>query len=163
MKIMGVLSDTHGSVDVDVLDFLKGCDQICHCGDIGSIDVIYKLQTIAPVIAVHGNIDDLQIRKLYPEHVIFQFDLFTCAMTHIGGYPGKYYKIAIQLLQTYKPSIFICGHSHILRIEKDENYKCLFVNPGAAGNYGMHLKKTALKIISSNDKLLNIKVWEKTR
>jgi predicted phosphodiesterase len=67
-------------------------------------------------------------------------------MTHIGGAPGKYVPEVKALLQNQQPDIFICGHSHILRVMSDVQFgKMLYINPGAAGVHGFHKMKTIIR------------------
>lgn len=163
MKYVGIISDTHGVLDMELFDFFSNCEQIWHCGDIGNLSVIQELEQIAPVVAVYGNIDDQRVKRQFAEYVVFHFDGVQCVMTHIGGYPGKYSPLAIKLLQIHKPTVFLCGHSHILRVQYDKQYQCLYVNPGAAGNTGIHVKKTALKIAFADGKPAKLTIWEKNK
>jgi predicted phosphodiesterase len=82
-------------------------------------------------------------------------------MTHIGGVPPGYNTRVKSILKTNKPDIFICGHSHILRIARDAKHdNLLFINPGAAGNHGFHPVKTLIRF-DINEKLIsNVEVIE---
>ena len=115
MKKIVLISDTHSYVNEDYLKYAAECDEIWHAGDIGSLEVTDALQSLAPLRAVYGNIDDKNIQQAFPKDNIFEIEGFTVWITHIGGYPGKYSKEVNQQLKTFVPDIFICGHSHILR------------------------------------------------
>ncbi len=119
MKI-GLLSDTHGYIGKEINDVLETCDEIWHAGDIGTMDVLEALESIGPVRAVYGNIDDHRIRAALPEDQIFQLNGLKVVMTHIGGYPSRYNSRARGLILSQQPKLFICGHSHILKVMKDQ-------------------------------------------
>jgi len=67
-------------------------------------------------------------------------------MTHIGGYPGRYHPQSKKIIELEKPGLFVCGHSHILKVIYDQKYSMLHINPGAAGNYGIHRSVTAVRL-----------------
>jgi len=145
MKI-GLISDTHSYLDPGVFDHFKMVDEIWHAGDIGEQAVIRDLQKFRPVRAVFGNIDDKTIQSEFPEDLWFDCEGFKIWMTHIGGAPPNYNPRVKKILKEKVPEIFICGHSHILRVKKDPNYNnLLYINPGAAGNHGFHLMKTLIR------------------
>ncbi len=163
MRKIGLLSDTHCFIDERVLDFFKDCDEIWHAGDIGNEETADKLEKYKPFRAVHGNIDDHNLRIRYK-----QFEIFTCEemkilMTHIGGYPGHYEKGVTYLLEKEKPNVFICGHSHILRVINDKKYNVLCINPGAAGNSGFHAIKTVVRFEIESSRIQNLEVLEMKR
>ena len=163
MVTIGLLSDTHGYIDTRMLDILSPCDEIWHAGDIGSMDVLSKLQKIKPVRAVFGNIDGQDLRQICPQQQRFSIDGLDVFMTHIGGYPGKYENAIKPLLRTNPPKLFICGHSHILRVMNDPALQLLYMNPGAAGKYGFHQKRTLLLFDIEDAVCKNLRVieWEK--
>jgi uncharacterized protein len=145
MKI-GLLSDTHSYLDTKILSYLNECDEIWHAGDIGDRMVADELEKLKPLRAVYGNIDDKGMQVRFPEDLWFTCEGLTIWMTHIGGVPPNYNPRVKKLLKAKVPDIFICGHSHILRVKKDPAYKnMLYVNPGAAGNQGFHPIKTLLR------------------
>ena len=144
MKI-GLLSDTHGYIDDHILSLLSESDEIWHAGDIGDWHVIERLEEVAPVRAVFGNIDSPDICRRVPEDNIFDIEGMKVAITHIGGYPGKYSKHGRQLIQNTSPRIFITGHSHILKVMNDQKYDLLHINPGAAGRSGFHQIRTMIR------------------
>lgn len=162
MLRIGLISDTHGHFDEKLSVFFKDVDEIWHAGDIGTWSVIEKLKQICPnVKAVYGNIDGHEFRAEYPEHLIWETEGFKVWMTHIGGYPNHYSPAVKKLLATVKPDIFICGHSHILRVMRDEKYdNMVAMNPGAAGVHGWHKIKTVLRFNLHEKKILNLEAIE---
>jgi len=159
MKI-GVLSDTHSFLHPKVLNFLKSCDEIWHAGDIGSLEILNELSKIAKVRAVYGNIDDDKIRITCPENAVFEVEGIKVFMTHIGGYPGRYYHKARKIIDKEKPGIFISGHSHILKVMPDKKRQLLHINPGAAGNHGYHKTITAIRFVIENAKIDDLEVFD---
>jgi len=158
MKI-GLLSDTHSYLDPKVFDHFKDCDEVWHAGDIGDATVANDLEKFKPLKAVYGNIDDQKLQSRFPEDLRWNCEGLTIWMTHIGGAPPNYNPRVKKLLKVDSPSIFICGHSHILRIKRDDNLnKMLYLNPGAAGNHGFHTMKTLVRfeIVTSEIKKMEV-------
>jgi len=145
MKRIGLLSDTHGYLDQRIESYLKECDEIWHAGDIGSLEITDRLSEIAIVRAVHGNIDDHRVRVHWPEDQVFSVEGLPVWMTHIGGRPGRYSKGISEKMEMFKPKLFICGHSHILLVQRDPKFNVLTMNPGAAGVHGFHKIRTLLR------------------
>ena len=163
MKKISLLSDTHSVLDERFIPHLKNSDEIWHAGDIGSLDVYDKLTKLSDVKAVYGNIDDHKIRIGLKSELFFKCEGVNIYMTHIGGYPGKYSKGIKEKIEKTNPNIFICGHSHILKIMNDKKNKLLFLNPGAAGNHGVHKVKTIIKFDIDDKKIRNLKIIELKR
>jgi uncharacterized protein len=160
MKI-GLLSDTHGYLDPKVFTYFKDCDEMWHAGDIGDEQVADSLENFRPLRAVFGNIDGADLRARYPEHQRFNCEGLQIWMTHIGGVPPRYNPQTRKYLSEKAPDIFICGHSHILRIKRDEQFNnMLFINPGAAGNHGFHPIKTIVRFEVRDGKILNMEAIE---
>ncbi|MEI7594179.1 MAG: metallophosphoesterase family protein [Bacteroidota bacterium] len=157
---IGLLSDTHNFVLPQAADFFSSCNEIWHAGDIGNYEVIQKLREIKPVKAVYGNIDGQDIRCEFPEFQCFKAEDITVLMIHIGGYPGKYDKYAYSLIQKYQPTIFISGHSHILKVINDPKNNLLHINPGAAGKYGFQQKKTMIRFNIDKAKISDLEVFD---
>ena len=84
-------------------------------------------------------------------------------MTHIGGYPGRYDVRASELIEKYHPDLFVCGHSHILKVVGDPKRNMLVVNPGAAGHQGFHVVRTALRFKINEGRILDMEVFELDR
>ena len=154
------MSDTHGVCDKKIEKYLSDCDEIWHAGDIGSLDVVNRLCSFAPLRAVHGNIDGQNIQYDFPEFLTFEIDGLKVLMTHIGGFPGKYDAKALHQIFAIKPQIFICGHSHILRVIYDQHFDMLTLNPGAAGLQGFHQVRTLLRFEITNGEIQNLEVIE---
>ena len=160
MKI-GLLSDTHSYLDPKVLTYFKDCDEIWHAGDIGDRAVVDELEKIKPLRAVFGNIDDQDMQVRYPEDLWFDCEGLTVWMTHIGGAPPNYNPRIKKIFKERTPDIFICGHSHILRVKKDPNYNnLLYLNPGAAGNHGFHHIKTIMRFELIGKEIKNMELIE---
>jgi uncharacterized protein len=160
MKKIGLLSDTHGYMDERILHHLKGSDEIWHAGDWGTFSVAEQLQTIAPVRGVYGNIDGQDIRITYPKIIRFFCEEVDVVITHIGGYPGKYAADIRSELKTNPPGLFICGHSHILKVMRDPKLNLLHINPGAAGRSGFHKVRTMVLFSILGREIKDLRVVE---
>ena len=145
MKI-GLISDTHGFLDPRVLDHFRECDEIWHAGDIGTPQVADALASSKPLRAVYGNVDDKTLQARFPEDLHFTCEGLSVWITHIGGAPPRYNSRVKKVLASEVPDIFVCGHSHILRVGRDAVLGgMLYLNPGAAGNQGFHPIRTLLR------------------
>ncbi|MCS6967875.1 MAG: metallophosphatase family protein [Bernardetiaceae bacterium] len=142
---IGLLSDTHGYFDQRLPEIFHSCNEIWHAGDIGTLEVAQKLAALKPLRAVYGNIDGSLIREQFPQHQIFTCGKLKIWMTHIGGYPPRYTATIKKQLDDIQPDVFICGHSHILRVIPDKQRNLLHLNPGAAGQEGFHSVRTLLR------------------
>lgn len=159
MKI-GLLSDTHGRFDVQFRDFLKDCDEVWHSGDFGGgFSTAAEIARFKPLVGVVGNCDERGLIHQYPIHQYFERCGQRILMTHIGGYPGHYEYHARQLIDRYRPDIFVCGHSHILRVMRDDRLNMIVLNPGAAGLQGIHVIRTALRFDLNEDGTSNLEVF----
>ena len=163
MKKIILLSDTHSVLDERFLPHLEDADEIWHAGDIGDIKVLENLEKKTKVRAVYGNIDNHIIRSATKEFIHFKCEEVNVLITHIGGYPGKYSKGIKEKIQKLRPKLFICGHSHILKVIFDKRLNLLHMNPGAAGNYGIHKVKTILKFKIDKENITDLKVIELKR
>ena len=160
MKI-GLLSDTHSYLDPKVFEHFRSCDEIWHAGDIGAAAVADELEKFKPLRAVYGNIDDKSIQSRFPEDLSFHCEGLTVWITHIGGTPPNYNSRVKKLLLANTPTIFICGHSHILQVMRDPALNnMLFLNPGAAGNHGFHPIKTLLRFEIADREIRNMEAIE---
>ena len=160
MPHIGILSDTHGFVHPRVLDFFSGVDEIWHAGDMGDLRIANQLKQVKPLRAVYGNIDGHDVRIEYPLVQLFQVEQVKVLMTHIGGYPGRYDSRAVLLIEQEKPKLFICGHSHILKVMYDKKYELLHINPGAAGKYGIHKSITAIRLVIEGNNMRDLEVLD---
>ncbi|MEI6061382.1 MAG: metallophosphoesterase family protein [Bacteroidota bacterium] len=163
MPLIGLLSDTHSTINPRILDFFSSCDEIWHAGDIGNMETADKLSGFKPFRAVYGNIDGTELRVTYPKNQVFKCADVKVLMTHIGGYPGRYEKEARLLIETEKPALFISGHSHILKVMYDKKHQLLHINPGAAGNSGFHNVITCVRFVVEGKNIRDLEVFEKQR
>ena len=163
MKKILLLSDTHGYIDDHILKYVNESDEVWHAGDIGSIEVTNIISNIKPLRAVFGNIDGAEIRLSFTKDLVFECEDVKVFMTHIGGRPGRYAKGVSQKLKSTRPKIFICGHSHILKIIFDETHKVLFINPGAVGKHGFHKVRTMVRFQLSKGNVKKMEVIEVNR
>jgi len=159
-KRIGLLSDTHSHLDEGIFTHFKDCDQIWHAGDIGNVETADKLEAFKPFKAVYGNIDGHKIRARYPKELHFEIGGITVYMIHIGGYPKRYPKWLKGKLARLRPTLFICGHSHILKVMFDQELKILHMNPGACGVHGWHKMKTLLRFSIVNKVIKDVEVVE---
>lgn len=160
MKIL-LLSDTHSYLDEAILKYAREADEIWHAGDFGNPGIADKLAGITLLRGVYGNIDGHEIRKIYPLRLNFTIDGFQVFMTHIGGYPGKFSEDLKAAFISLKPNLFICGHSHILKITRDPQYENMIcINPGAAGKSGFHQTRTMVRFEINKGKLGELEIIE---
>lgn len=157
---IGVLSDTHGYFDETLAEHFKTCAEIWHAGDIGDDEIIARLKNIAPVHAVHGNIDNTELRAMHPEDLWLEREGIKFWITHIAGQPPRYNPRVTKYLREKSPDVLICGHSHICQVKKDEKHNLLFINPGAAGQQGFHQMRTALRMELGKGKVKKLEVIE---
>jgi putative phosphoesterase len=160
MTRIGLLSDTHGFLDENIFRHFEQCDEIWHAGDFGSSTIADKLAAFKPLKGVYGNIDGNDIRIAYPEHLRWTCEEVHVYMTHIGGFPPKYNPIVKKELTSNPPKLFICGHSHILKIMFDEKLQCLHMNPGAAGMQGWHKVRTLIRFVVDGSNMRDCEVIE---
>ena len=160
MKRIGLLSDTHNYLDPSVFRHFNSCDEIWHAGDIGNIAIADQLAEMKPLRAVHGNIDGYDVSSIYPESLRFTCEEAEVFMTHIGGYPGRYEKKVKDAYREKPFQLFICGHSHILKVMFDEKWQCLHINPGAAGKQGWQKVRTIIRFVIDGKEIKNCEVIE---
>lgn len=160
MKKILLISDTHGYFDKKIIKYANKVDEIWHAGDIGDISVTDKLKQIKPLKGVYGNIDDQKIRAEFPLHNRFICEKVSVWITHIGGYPKRYNPKILEELKSNPPDLFICGHSHILKVINDKELDLLHMNPGAIGKYGLHRVRTMIQFEISGKKIENLSVIE---
>ncbi len=150
-------------MDDQILRFCEGSDEIWHAGDIGDLRVTDALQKVAPVRAVFGNIDNAKARAHWPENERFYCEKVDVWMTHIGGYPGRYDRRVREEIRRKPPKLFICGHSHILKVMNDKKLGLLAMNPGAIGKHGLHKVRTMLRFQIENERIFGLEVVEVKR
>ncbi len=159
MVKIGLISDTHGFLDDQIMEYFAGCDEIWHAGDFGN-GVAKRLDEKKSLRGVYGNIDGQEIRSVFPEQLVFMCEEVKVLMRHIGGYPPKYNTITKKELAIHRPQLFIGGHSHILKIMYDDHLQCLHINPGAAGNQGWHKVRTIICFTIDGKEIKNCEVVE---
>ena len=160
MTRIGLLSDTHGYLDPTIREHFAECDEIWHAGDVGDSSVLSTLRGWKPVRAVYGNIDDGTVRRELPLNELFTVDGLRVLLTHIGGYPGRYTSRVRELLTEHRPGLYICGHSHILKVVPDAKLGLLHMNPGACGRHGFHRMRTVLRFNVRAGKISDLEVIE---
>ena len=163
MKKILLLSDTHGHVDDHIMKYVKESDEVWHAGDIGTTQVTDTISNLKPLRAVVGNIDNHELRLSFPGELLFEIEDMSIYMTHIGGRPGRYAKGISEKIKSIKPKIFICGHSHILKIKYDKVNELLFINPGAIGKHGFHKVRTMVRFEIDKSDIKNMEVIEVER
>lgn len=163
MTRIGILSDTHGFVEPKLFDFFASCDMLLHAGDIGNCETAEALSAFKPLVAVYGNIDGADLRAVYPEVQRFDCEGVDILMTHIGGYPGRYDRKIYPVLKSHPPQLFIAGHSHICKVMYDKSLHFLHINPGAAGNSGIHYVKTAVRLVIDGSNMKDLEIFELQR
>jgi putative phosphoesterase len=164
MKKILLLSDTHSHLDDTILKYVHQADEVWHAGDIGDLKVTDTIKAIKPLRCVYGNIDDDKARMEFPLNNRFFCEGVEVWITHIGGYPGKYNQTIRAEIQTNPPKLFICGHSHILKVQYDKQLNLLHMNPGACGIYGFHQVRTMLRFEIDGEKIQGleiIEIWKK--
>jgi len=156
---IGLISDTHNYFDPQIEEYFSDRDEIWHAGDFGTIEIAEKLKNIAPVVGVYGNIDGQDVRKVYPLHQRFSREGVKVWITHIGGIPGRYCIPIREEIENSTPDLFICGHSHILKIARDQSLdRMLYMNPGAAGKQGFQVHRTVVRFSIDEGKIQNVEV-----
>lgn len=160
MKKILLLSDTHSYIDQRILDYAGEADEVWHCGDFGSLNVLTSLEGVKPLRGVYGNIDGEAIRKCVPEVNRFNCEGVEVLMIHIGGYPGKYSPLTRKEISTQTPKLFISGHSHILKAMFDKENQLLHLNPGACGREGWHKVRTMMRFEVGHGNIENLEIIE---
>ena len=160
MKKIGLISDTHGYLDDAVFRHFESCDEVWHAGDFGSMELVEKLEAFRPLRGVFGNIDGQEARNRFPEILRWDCEEVPVLMVHIGGYPGRYTKVAKAAMKDRSVKLFISGHSHILKVMFDPVIECLHMNPGAAGRQGWHKVRTLLRFSIEGKEIRDCEVIE---
>lgn len=160
MKKILLLSDTHSYIDNQILKYVQQADEVWHAGDIGDLTVTDTIKRYKPLRAVYGNIDDKDARAEFPLNNLFEVEGVSVLITHIGGYPDKYNARVKEILIKEKPQLYICGHSHILKVQFDKKLNVLHLNPGAAGKHGFHAVRTMLRFELEAKAIKNLEIIE---
>jgi hypothetical protein len=137
-KVIGLVSDTHGLLRPEAIKALTGAGLILHAGDIGAREVLERLQSLAPVVAVRGNNDRGDWANAIPEREVTQVGSVSIYMLHdlneIDVNP-----VAADF------QVVVSGHTHQPLIERREGV--LFVNPGSAGPRRFRLPVTVARLV----------------
>lgn len=160
MKKILLLSDTHSHIDDTILKYVNQADEVWHAGDIGDLAVTDTIKKLKPLRAVYGNIDDDKARMEFPLNNRFMCEGVDVWITHIGGYPGKYNQAIRNEIGLNPPKLFICGHSHILKVMFDKKLNLLHMNPGAVGKSGFHDVRTMLRFVIDGDAIKDLEIIE---
>jgi uncharacterized protein len=160
LKKILLLSDTHSYIDDVIIKYVHQADEVWHAGDIGDLSVTDTIKKLKPLRAVYGNIDDEKARMEFPLNNRFFCESVDVWITHIGGYPGKYNQAIRAAIHINPPKLFICGHSHILKVQFDHKLDVLHMNPGAAGIHGFHQVRTMLRFEIEGEKIQNLEIIE---
>jgi|TARA_B100000927_G_C16418528_1_gene450342 putative phosphoesterase len=160
VKKVLVISDTHSYIDDRIIKYASEADYVIHAGDVGSFDVIQKLKSVSKLLFVYGNIDGNEIRSESNKFEFFKLNDLKILLTHISGKTPKYNKETLIKIKEHNPDLLIAGHSHILKIQYDKINKLIFLNPGAAGRHGFHLKRTMLRFEIKLNKIENLEIIE---
>ncbi len=166
MRRIGLISDTHGFLDENIFKHFENCNEIWHAGDFGSLEIANQLihntvqNRVMILRGVYGNIDGQDIRSQFPEQLVFMCEEVKVMIRHIGGYPPKYNPETKKAMLLHKPQLFICGHSHILKIMYDDKLNCLHMNPGAAGKQGWQKVRTIVRFAIHEKEIQNCEVIE---
>lgn len=162
--LVGLLSDTHGVFSDEFREFFEPVDVLWHAGDFGGdISFVESLRSFKPLVGVYGNCDGTDLRREFPEMQLLNVGGLKLLMTHIGGSPGHYYPRAQALIEAHRPDVFICGHSHILKVMRDQQHDLLYINPGAAGLQGWQVVRTALRFSIRDGSLNDLEVFNLER
>lgn len=160
MKKVFLISDTHGHIEPAFEKHILSCDEIWHAGDVGSPELIDYYRTLKPFKGVYGNIDGFPVRRMLPAELYWEEENVKFYLTHIAGPFGKYRKEVRKKIQDLRPEVLLCGHTHILKVQYDHSQHLLYLNPGAAGNYGPHLVKTAISFQIHKGKIDDLRIIE---
>lgn len=160
MTKVGVMSDSHGIVPKQIYSFFKDVDIILHAGDIGSTEVLRDLRNFKRTVAVYGNCDSKYMDDDIKGLLKIDIEQVKILMTHIGGYPKHYEKSLVPIFKEEKPNIFVCGHSHILRVMYDKDYNFLLINPGACGRQGFHQVGTLVRFVIDKSEIKDLDVMD---
>ena len=158
-----LLSDTHSYIDDTILKHVSNADEVWHAGDIGDLNVTDQIKKIKPLRGVYGNIDNAEARSEFPLDLKFNCEGVSVWITHIGGYPGRYNQRIRENIREHPPRLFICGHSHILKVMNDKKLKLIHMNPGAIGKHGFHKVRTMLRFVIDGTQIKDLEVIEYPR
>ena len=143
------MADTHGFLDPAIRAYFAECDEVWHAGDFGPFAIVEELERFKPLRGVWGNIDGEKVRAALPQDLQWECEGLRVYMTHIED-PRARREIA-----NHKAGLFICGHSHILKVTRGKDL-CLHLNPGAAGHHGWHKVRTILRFTVAQGRVTHL-------
>jgi uncharacterized protein len=129
---LGILADTHGYLSPRVHPLFEGVDTILHAGDIGASDILLELETIAPVVAVFGNMDRFAVRASLSDMVIQTFAEVRFLLIHDLGVPYAVKRSLRPIIKQHQPRVIVFGHTHVPYNRRLG--PTLFFNPGSASS-----------------------------
>lgn len=127
---LGVIADTHGRLRPEVFEVFAAVDHILHGGDVGGSDLLVELEALAPVTAVYGNIDGLEIRSRLPQVARIELDGFRVVVTHGDQFGSPVPRTLVDAFPDAE--IIVYGHTHRPRLELVDGTVTV-LNPGSAG------------------------------
>jgi len=136
--VVGVISDTHGLLRLEAVAALAGSDLILHAGDVGRPEILDTLRTIAPTIAVRGNVDDDAWGRTLPETEVVEVGEARVYMLHDVG------RLDLDAAAAGFAAV-VFGHSHQSAIERKKDV--LFLNPGSAGPRRFRLPISVARVV----------------
>ena len=148
-KIVGLISDTHVPkramcVPQKVFELLKDADFIIHAGDLVDLSVIDELEQIAPVLAVHGNMDGQETSGALPElNSLKIFDWKIGVMHDPNVLQGS--RMMVKIARENGFNVFVYGHTHSAKIKWEE--KNLFINPGSPTDPASFMSKPSVGLL----------------
>jgi putative phosphoesterase len=131
---IGIVSDTHDRVPASLHEALRDTNEIMHCGDICRDHTLVELETIAPVVAVHGNCDARGLVERFPEEIVLDRAGLTIAVIHGHRFPRGSIEHFARHFESLGPDLVLFGHSHVAMSEVVDGIR--FFNPGTAGGFG---------------------------
>ena len=146
--IIGVISDTHGLFDHSIVPVFEGVDAIIHAGDIGKLEVIDRLEEIAPVFAVEGNNDSF---SRFPVERLEEMAGRRVVIRHIFGELHQLKQNDRKMVEEIQPDVVVFGHSH--RPYQHVLNKTLLFNPGSAGPRRFELPVSVAELIVSGSEV----------
>ena len=139
-----MISDTHGLLREEAVRALRGSDLILHAGDVGGPKILETLGTLAPVVAVRGNVDTGGWARELPLTEVVRIGPVVVYMLHILNDLDIDPAVA-------GIHIVVSGHSH--KPGQSERKGVIYVNPGSAGPSRFQLPVTVARLD------LGVKPW----
>lgn len=142
--IVGVISDTHGLLRPEAVAALRGSDLILHAGDVGKVEVLEALRTVAPTTAIRGNVDTAIWATALPATEVISADGLELYMLHD--------RAALDLdPRAAGFAAVISGHTH--RPGAEVRHGVLYLNPGSAGPRRFSLPVTVARLTITSGQL----------